>query len=123
MTAGQKDEPQDHLISIRGKAYTLRFSVRAWAALVKLWGLNSVQEAQQRLTEIGDATQTEPIVDIFWAAMQRHHPDVTREQADDLADDMGVENLAGVLPKLIRASGPPGDAGGAKKKTARPNRR
>lgn len=121
---GSKDEPQDEQIVVGKKTFTLRFSTQAWAALVKLWGLHSVQEAQARLTEIGDATDIEPIVDVLWAALQRHHKDVSREEADTIADDMGIKALADVLPKLLRAANPPAGASpDAKKKTGRTTRR
>lgn len=117
------DEPQDEQIVVNGSTYNLRFSTRAWASLVKLWGLNNVQEAQAHLQKIGDATQIEPIVDVFWASLQRHHPDISREQADNLADDAGVEKLAAVLPRLIRAANPQTQAGAKKNPGKQPNRR
>lgn len=123
MAPRPNDEPQDHQTTIKGAAYTLRFSTKAWAALCQIWELSSVQEAQEKLTTIGDATDIEPVVDVFWAALQRHHPTIDRATAGDLADDMGVPRLAAILPKLLRGSVPADAGGDGKKKPGKPTKR
>lgn len=67
-----------------GDRYTLAMNMHAWAlaqdALCKGDHVPSIERVQKRLA----AGHFLTIEAVFWAALQKHHPDVTVEQATDL---------------------------------------
>lgn len=95
----------DTQADIAGQSYTLRFSVKALAAMQDHWQLPNLDAVGQKLgtLESGDAS-LEDYTAILWAALRTHHADVTKEQAFDLLDDMGIEGFLSVISDCVGAS-------------------
>ena len=102
-----------------GTSFTLRFSIKAVAALKDLWGLKSEQEIEAHLAtmtasgELGIGTMT----DMIWAATRSRHPEVTRDQILDILDDAGLESigkLSDLLEQLMGSARPEADASDAR---------
>lgn len=95
----------DQQVEIGGKSYTLRFSVKAQAALQDYYGLKSLSELvalmnSKAILEIAD------LVAILWASLRRFHPSITKDQAMDMIDDLGIEAANEVINAVLVAGNP-----------------
>lgn len=106
--------PEVSWTPLPGTHLTLRFSIKAVAALKDLWGLRSEQEIEAHLAqqtqsgELGIDTMT----DMIWAATRSRHPEMTRAQVLDILDDAGlasVWDLSSLLEKLMGSARPEAD--------------
>ncbi|MEG1028598.1 MAG: hypothetical protein RSE34_00780 [Brevundimonas sp.] len=100
-------QTQDSVITLGGQNYTIRFSIKATLFLQEQWGLENEREVQARMAK---ATMQD-FIDIVWAGMQRHHPELTRDQIVDILDDSGAEGLQGAVTELLDASAAPAPKG------------
>lgn len=103
--ADRKPASQDKQITLGGKSLTLRFSARAVLALQDLWGLESEDEVMARLKT--PKSKISDFVDLVWASLRTHHPEVSREEVLAMVDDSGLDGLAASAKDLIAASMPP----------------
>lgn len=94
---------QDVPIEIGGRSYLLRYSIKATLALKDRWKCESDREVQARMAK---ATMEE-FVDIFWAGLRTHHPEVTPEQVLDLLDDAGADGMTSAVTQALNAAAPP----------------
>lgn len=97
---------QDVNVPIGGRSFTLRFSVRATLFLKKLWGLEDDREVQARLAKTQDM---DGFIDIFWAGLQTHHREMSRDDVLDVLDAAGPDGLASAVTDALAASAPPPD--------------
>lgn len=95
----------DRQIEIGGKVYTLRFSLKAMAALQEHFGLASLAGLQEAMARLGAAD----VAGVIWAGLRTHHPEVTRDMAMDMADDLGLDGAMQVLNEGLAAAMPEGD--------------
>lgn len=107
----QKANP-DQQFEINGKSYTLRFSVKAQAALQDHYGLKSLSELVALLNgkEILDPND---LAAMLWASLRRFHPAITKDQAMDMIDDLGIEAANELINAVLVAANPPTKEGGA----------
>ncbi len=124
--AKPQQESPDRTIKIGGKSYQLRFGIRAQSALKDHWGITpdpigveGRKSGDQKLSERLGALEMEDTVTVVWAALRKHHPELTHEDVLDLLDSAGLDGLTETLTDLIGASTPviPDDG---KKKTESP---
>lgn len=100
-----KPASADRQIEIGEESYTLRFSVRAMAALQDHYQLSSLTAVGEKLSD-GDNLSINDMVAMLWAGLRTHHADVTFEQATDILDDMGLENMQSVLGEALQGAMP-----------------
>jgi hypothetical protein len=86
--------------------YTLRYGVRAMAALQDHYKLASFDEVGQRLGN-PKAFGANDIVAILWAGLRTHHRDLSMDDAMDLVDGMGLDEVQEVIGKAFDAGSPP----------------
>ncbi|MAD98930.1 MAG: hypothetical protein CMB99_16510 [Flavobacteriaceae bacterium] len=98
--------------SIAGQDFTLRFSLKAQLALKDRWGLEKDADVTARL----NALETEHVVDVLWAALRSHHPDMDHDDVVELLDDAEQDDFNDAMKQLLSASMPPAKEGGAGKK-------
>lgn len=94
----------DRQVTIGGSRFTLRFSVRAMAALQEHWGLPSFKAVGARMAELGDDLGVDDLVGILWAGLRTHHPDVTKEDVLDLVDAAGMDGLVDAMAAALEGA-------------------
>lgn len=99
----------DQQVRIGGKSYTLRFSVKALAALQEHWRLASFREVGDRLGGIGDAMGADDLVGILWAGLRTHHAEIDKTDVLDLIDAAGMDGLVTAISVAIAGSLPDGE--------------
>lgn len=92
------------------ETYTLRFSVIAIAALQDHYGLDSLEAAGRKLSELSTASITD-LQAIVWAGLQTHHRGLTKERALEILDTLGMFALRTLLAQALTAALPPEIAG------------
>ena len=98
-----KPQLQDVQVELGGRSLTIRFSIKATLALKEKWGLEQDREVQARMAK---ATMTE-FIDIIWAGLRTHHPEITHDQVVDMLDDAGSDGLSGMVTRALEASAIP----------------
>lgn len=76
-------------IKVGGKKYTLRVGTNEIAALEDTFGVGEFKELQERLRRLS----LKDVRTFTKICLERHQPDVTDEQAGDLIDEHGLENV------------------------------
>ena len=95
----------DHHFECGGKSYTLRFSVKAMLALQEHWGLKSLQDLSDFLNQ-KTILQIPDMAAIMWASLRRYHQNISKDEAMNLIDDLGIEATNKIIDDLLRASNP-----------------
>ena len=107
----------DRVISLGGRDFTLRYSVRAMAALQDHWGLKSFQEVSNRMEVLDEQLSAHDLVGILWAGLRTHHREMTKDDVMDILDE--AESLQAIQQSITLAligalpdeeKGPPGPA-------------
>jgi hypothetical protein len=93
-------------IEINGTNYRLSFSVIALAALQDHWKLKDVDAVMARMNELKSGRVADLAV-LFWASLQRFHPEVTPDEALALADDAGLLRIMAAIRVAGLGSSPP----------------
>ncbi|WP_395674701.1 hypothetical protein [Inquilinus sp.] len=106
-----KSASTDRQMVVGDLTYTLRYGVRAMAALQDHYKLASFDEVGQRLGN-PKAFGAGDIVAILWAGLRTHHRDLTMDDAMDLVDGMGLDEVQEVIGKAFDAGSPPANAEG-----------
>lgn len=92
----------DAQIMIGAQAYTLRFSVKALAALQDHWELASISAVSDKLSRLDDDGLTiEDYQALLWAGLRTHHPGVDKELCLDLLDELGLAGLEAALAGMM----------------------
>lgn len=100
-----KPQLQDVQVELGGRSLTLRFSVKATLALKAKWGLETDREVQARMAK----ASMEEFIDIVWAGLRTHHPEVSHDQVLDWMDDAGAQGLTDLVTNALEASAAPAD--------------
>jgi len=95
----------DRQIEVSGKVYNLRFSLKAMAALQEHFGLASLTELQGAMERVSAGD----VAGVIWAGLRTHHPEVTKDMAMDMADDLGLDGAMKLLNEGFGAAMPEGD--------------
>ena len=95
------DANPDVQLSVGDASYTLRFSLKAFARLQDHFGLKSIDAVGKRMADPSQFA-IEDVGALLWAGLARRHPEVTLEQAMDIADDLGI---AALMEQLLGAFG------------------
>lgn len=98
----------DRQIVIGDNRYTLRFSVRAMAALQDHYQLPSLTAVGEKLQD-SDNLSVKDMVAMLWAGLRTHHRDVSLEDALDMLDEMGLENMQSMLGDAMQGAMPDAD--------------
>lgn len=98
-----KPNLQDVEVNVGGRSFTLRYSIKAQLALKDRWKCESDREVQARMAK----PSMDDFIDIFWAGLRKHHPEVTREEVLDLLDDAGADGMTAAVAQAMDAASPP----------------
>ncbi len=99
-------------ITLGGRVFRLRYSLRAFAALQAHFGTESLVETVARVTDISKLDTLDMAV-MFWSGCLSHHPDLTPEEVIALIDAEGFQGIAAALDMSLKASLPPASEGDA----------
>lgn len=94
-----------------GRTFTIRYSIRAQAALQKHFGLPSLAAVGARLSD-GANLGVDDIVALLWAGLRTHHPEMGLDDAMEIADDLGPAGLMAFVQGAFGAAAPPPAPGG-----------
>lgn len=100
-----------------GRVLKLRLSTLAIGALQDAWGLESFDAVLQRMMTLGTG-RIGDFADMLWAALRRHHPEIGREEAAEILDDLGIQALFEALKTAMDAAMPDAGEGEAGPKAA-----
>lgn len=98
-----KSQLQDVQIELGGRSLTLRFSVKATLALKERWGLENDREVQAKMAK---ASMSE-FIDIVWAGLRTHHPEISHDDVMTFLDDAGADGLTDLVTRALEASSVP----------------
>lgn len=98
-----KPSLQDVGVTIGGRSLTLRYSIRATLALKERWGLEHDREVQARMAK----PSMSDFIDIFWAGLRTHHPEITPDDVLGILDDAGADGMADAVAQALEAAAPP----------------
>ena len=91
----------DRTIRLGGRDYTMRFSVRAMAALQDHWGVKSFQEVSDKMNTLDEQLSADDLVGILWAGLRTHHREITKEDVLDILDE--AESLEAIQRSITLA--------------------
>ena len=94
---------QDQQVTLAGKTWTLRYSVKAMLALKDAWQLKSDGEIAARLEQ---SKSMDDFITTIWAGMRTHHPEMSRDDVLVLLDDSGLELVKQTADNAIAAAQP-----------------
>lgn len=92
------------------QTYTLRFSIRAMAALQDHYGLASLDAVGRKLQDTENLA-IQDMVAIMWAGLRTHHRDMTMDHAMDILDELGVEGMQRTLGEAMDGAMPEAEDG------------
>ncbi len=96
---------QDRRIEIGGQTYTIRVSIKFFLALQEKWDLPD--DAAVRAAIPDKAKNMRGMVDVVWAGLQSHHPDLSWDQTLALLDGADMGAVAEALATGMEAAAPP----------------
>lgn len=76
-------------LTIAGTTYTLVLKTLALITWQRHFAIDGVRPSIESLVQALQAGSIEHAAVLFWAALQKHHPQITLAAAMDLMDDMG----------------------------------
>lgn len=94
-----------------GRSFTLRFSIRAMGMLQKHYGCKSLSEVGERLNNAADMG-VDDMVAVFAAGLAANHRDMSRDDIEDLADDLGPTRMMAEVRQGMAAASPAAQAEG-----------
>lgn len=100
-----KPQLQDVQIELGGRSLTLRYSIKATLALKERWGLENDREVQAKMAK---ASMGE-FIDIVWAGLRTHHPEISHDDVMTYLDDAGADGLTDMVTSALEASSAPAD--------------
>lgn len=109
---------QEKTIRIGDASYTVRFSIKAMIALQDHYGLDNIDDVGKRLSDPKNI-KAEDFAVLLWAGLRGNHPDVTFEDALDLADKAGL-GVIRELGEVFSAAQPKAEPQGQGKAKRRP---
>lgn len=113
MAQARKPASVDRPLPVGDRTYTLRFSIRAMAALQDHYELPSLDAVGKKLQDTKNMS-VQDMTAILWAGLQTHHrEEVDMDTALDILDELGVDGMQVALGDAMNAGMPPGGEGGA----------
>lgn len=97
-----------------GREWVLRYSANALCTLEDALDM-STGEMVARLQDAGGVRMT-TLRAVFWAGLQDHHKDVSKERAGELMDEVGYDKAGSLIGQAFARTFPEEEAG----KKARP---
>ena len=121
MTNPEKGEVD---LVINGTTYTLTLKTAALMAFQKRFSTSEKPADLEVLMSKAQAGSLEHVMALFWAALQKFHPEITFDHAVNLIDDAGgIEKLDATLLEAAQSTVPdPKDAEELKEAVARPRK-
>lgn len=112
--AGGKRQPAaiDRQVTLGERTLTLRYGLKAMAAMQDHYGLASLDEVGARMQDTSSMS-AEDLVAFVYAGTRSHHPELTAEEVMDLLDAAGLESLGRVIGEAFEAAADPGSGSGA----------
>jgi hypothetical protein len=107
MAKQAKPASADRTLVVGGRSYTLRFSIRAMAALQDHYDLQSLDAVGKKLQDTANIS-IDDMVAIMWAGLRTHHRDTTMEDALDILDELGMEGMQKTLGEAMAGAMPDG---------------
>lgn len=92
-------------MEVAGTTYVMQLSPHALAVLKKETGL-SLKGVIESMQAAGDDPDFELVMTLLWAAMQDHHPDLSKEDAMRFFPAGGLEELIEKMNELFEAAFP-----------------
>lgn len=81
---------RDKQVTMAGKTWTLRMSIKAVMRLKDHWKLGTDEEVVKRLNRPG----LTDVAALVWAGLATHHPDVSLDEVIDAIDEEGLASAA-----------------------------
>lgn len=96
---------QDRRIEIGGQTYTIRVSIKFFLALQERWDLANDSEVRAAIPD--KAKNMRGMVDVVWAGLQTHHPNLSWDDVLSLLDQADMGKVAEALTQGMEAAAPP----------------
>ena len=93
----------DKGFQVNGTMYTMRFSIRAMAALQEHYELASLEEVGERLQK-SRSISIQDLTAVLWAGLQTHHRGITKDEVLDLIDEMGLPRIQELINSAFGAA-------------------
>ena len=108
-------------VTIGDRSFTLVMDFQAIRAVEGELSTETRDAVYHEILRAANRGQYRAITGLFWASMQRHHPDMTMAKVDKLISELGgLDKLNTVLKQNVKASEPTKEevkaAGGGKTK-------
>ncbi len=84
-----------------GKLYTLQFTINALCILEAELGANDTMDIQKM---IGDRPSITALRTLFWAGLQEHQPQSTKEEAGRVIDAVGLVQATEAMTTALMAA-------------------
>jgi len=105
MTQQAKAASADRQLVVGDCSYTLRFSLRAMAALQDHFGLTSLDAVGLKLQDTANLGVND-MAAMLWAGLRTHHRDTTLDEALGILDELGLEGMEAALGPAMQAAMP-----------------
>jgi hypothetical protein len=112
MALQTKPASADRQLVVGDRSYTLRFSLRAMAALQDHFGLSSLDAVGRKLQD-AENLGVNDMAALLWAGLRTHHRDTTVDDALDILDDIGMEGMQEALGLAMQGAMPEAEAAAA----------
>lgn len=89
------------------KTYTARLSILALGALQSYYKVSSLDEVDKRLIAFAKSTNIDEMGAMMWAVLRTHHPDIDKDGALRILDDLGLEGAMAVFRDVFAGASPP----------------
>ena len=114
-------------LTLSGKTYTFKLGTAALIELQEMWSTPERTESIEEILFNVQIGRLKYIRSFLWAGLQKHHPNTTMDQVDDLLDEASEEEVKALLADLGLSMQPdPKDAKeliGSKRPRTAPGRR
>lgn len=84
-----------------GKTYTLQFTINALCALEDELGGGSIADIGETM---GNRPSLKMLRTLVWVGLQQHHKAVSKEEAGDIIDAVGIEAVSAAVMSAVTAS-------------------
>lgn len=97
----------DRQLVVGDRVFTLRYSVRAMAAMQEHFGLDNLTQTAARVYGLASAgANIDDLVALLWAGLRTHHPEITKAEVLNTVDDMGLDWLQVAIAEGLMAAAP-----------------
>lgn len=110
---GERPASADRQVSVGGRSLTLRYSLKAFAALQDHFEAKSINGVVAKLNALGEDLAVDDLVALFHAGLRSHHPEITRADTLNLLDELGPQAIGGEIMQALSAAVDSGGEGAA----------